>query len=52
MQLGLSGRTSEGELVGGADLWWAALGPLGTLLAWIVIAAAATARWFRWAPRR
>jgi ABC-2 type transport system permease protein len=52
VQLGLSGRTWEGELVAGAELWWAALGPLGTLLAWIAIAGAATARWFRWAPRR
>ncbi len=52
VQLGLSGRTWEGGLVAGADLWWAALAPLGTLLAWIAIAAGATVRWFRWAPRR
>ena len=52
VRLGLTGRTWEGGLVAGADLWWAALGPLGTLLAWIAIAAGATARWFRWAPRR
>lgn len=52
VQLGLSGRTWDGAAVAGAELWWAALGPLGTLLAWIAIAAWATARWFRWTPRR
>jgi ABC-type multidrug transport system permease subunit len=52
VQLGLSGRTWDGEVVAGAELWWAALGPLGTLLAWTALAALATARWFRWAPRR
>ncbi|MGY1762272.1 ABC transporter permease [Geodermatophilus sp. SYSU D00779] len=52
VQLGLTGRTWDGEVVAGAELWWAALGPLGTLLAWTVLAGLATARWFRWAPRR
>jgi ABC-2 type transport system permease protein len=52
VQLGLAGRTWDGTAVAGAELWWAALGPLGTLLAWIAIAGFATARWFRWAPRR
>jgi len=52
VQLGLAGRTGDGEVVAGVELWWAALGPLGTLLAWTVLAALATARWFRWAPRR
>jgi ABC-2 type transport system permease protein len=52
VQLGLSGRTWDGAVVAGAELWWAALGPLVTLLAWTVLAALATARWFRWAPRR
>jgi ABC-type multidrug transport system permease subunit len=51
-QLGVDGRTWDGEVVAGAGLWWAALGPLGTLLAWTAIAALATARWFRWSPRR
>ncbi|WP_448610542.1 ABC transporter permease [Geodermatophilus sp. URMC 60] len=52
VRLGLAGRTWDGTAVAGAELWEAALGPLGTLLAWIVIAGFATARWFRWAPRR
>jgi ABC-2 type transport system permease protein len=52
VQLGLAGRTWDGEAVAGAELWWAALGPLGTLLAWTAIAGVATAWWFRWAPRR
>ena len=52
VQLGLTGRTWDGQVVAGAELWWAALGPLGTLLAWTAIAVLATARWFRWAPRR
>jgi ABC-2 type transport system permease protein len=52
VQLGLAGRTWDGAAVAGVELWWAALGPLGTLLAWIAIAGFATARWFRWAPRR
>jgi ABC-2 type transport system permease protein len=52
VQLGLAGRTWDGTAVAGADLWWAALGPLAVLLAWVAVAGAVTARWFRWAPRR
>ena len=52
VQLGLAGRTWDGEVVAGIELWEAALGPLGTLLAWTAIAGFVTARWFRWAPRR
>jgi ABC-2 type transport system permease protein len=52
LQLGVAGRTWNGEVVAGAELWWAALAPLGVLLAWTAIAGFATARWFRWAPRR
>jgi ABC-2 type transport system permease protein len=52
LQLGLAGRTWDGAAVAGADLWWAALGPLATLVAWTAVAGVATARWFRWAPRR
>jgi ABC-2 type transport system permease protein len=52
LQLGVAGRTWDGEVVAGAELWWAALAPLGVLLAWTAIAGFATARWFRWAPRR
>jgi ABC-2 type transport system permease protein len=52
LQLGVAGRTWDGEVVAGAELWWAALAPLGVLLAWVAIAGFATARWFRWAPRR
>jgi len=52
VQLGLAGRTWDGEVVAGAELWGAALVPLGVTLAWTALAAAATVRWFRWAPRR
>jgi ABC-2 type transport system permease protein len=52
VQLGLTGRTWEGEAVAGAELWWAALGPLGTTVAWVLVAGAVSLRWFRWAPRR
>ncbi len=52
LQLGVAGRTWDGEVVAGAELWEAALAPLGVLLAWTAIAGFATARWFRWAPRR
>ena len=52
LQLGVAGRTWNGEVVAGAELWWAALAPLGVLLAWAVFAGLATARGFRWAPRR
>lgn len=51
-QLGVDGRTWDGAAVVGAELWSATLGPLATLLAWAAIAGFATARWFRWAPRR
>ena len=52
VQLGLAGRTWDGEVVAGVELWGAALVPLGVTLAWTALAAAATVRWFRWAPRR
>ncbi|SDC18887.1 ABC-2 type transport system permease protein [Geodermatophilus telluris] len=52
VQLGLSGRTWDGAAVAGADLWWAALGPVVTLLAWVLVAGALSLRWFRWAPKR
>ena len=52
VQLGLTGRTWDGEAVAGADLWWAALAPLAVAAAWVVLAGAASRRWFRWAPER
>ena len=52
LQLGLAGRTWDGEAVAGADLWAAALGPVVTLVAWTAVAGVLTLRWFRWAPRR
>ncbi|MBM7806307.1 ABC-2 type transport system permease protein [Geodermatophilus bullaregiensis] len=52
VQLGLSGRTWDGEVVAGADLWWAALTPLAVAAAWVVLAGLASRRWFRWAPKR
>ena len=52
VQLGLTGRTWDGETVAGAELWWAALAPLAIAAAWVVLAGMASRRWFRWAPKR
>ncbi|PRY41144.1 ABC-2 type transport system permease protein [Geodermatophilus tzadiensis] len=52
VQLGLTGRTWDGEAVAGAELWWAALVPLAVAAAWVVLAGVASLRWFRWAPKR
>jgi ABC-2 type transport system permease protein len=52
LRLGLSGTTTDGRTVDFAG----SLAPAGpsvlTLLAWIVLGALATRRWFRWEPRR
>jgi ABC-2 type transport system permease protein len=52
VQLGLSGRTWDGEVVAGADLWWAATVPIAVAAAWVLVAGAVGLRWFRWAPKR
>ncbi|TYP86759.1 ABC transporter permease [Blastococcus xanthinilyticus] len=51
-QLGLAGRTWDGELVDLAGAWSSALQPLAVLAGWLVVAALLARRGFRWAPRR
>jgi len=52
LQLGLAGRTWDGELVDAAGAWAAAPLPLAVLAGWLLLGLAAASRWFRWAPRR
>ena len=52
VQLGLSGRTWDGEVVDAAGAWAAGLQPLAVLAAWVVVGSLAARQWFRWAPRR
>ncbi|MBB3677726.1 ABC transporter permease [Modestobacter versicolor] len=51
LQLGLAGRTWDGEVVDAGGAWAAAPLPLAVLAGWLVIGGVA-ARGFRWAPRR
>ena len=52
LQLGLAGRTWEGELVDAGGAWAAAPVPLAVLAGWLVLGTVAASRGFRWAPRR
>ena len=52
LQLGLAGRTWDGEVVDAGGAWSAALLPLAVLAGWLVLGAVAATRGFRWAPRR
>jgi ABC-2 type transport system permease protein len=52
LQLGLAGVTWDGDLVDAGGAWSAAVQPLAVLAGWLVLAALAATRWFRWAPRR
>jgi ABC-2 type transport system permease protein len=51
LQLGLAGRTWDGEVVDAGGAWSAAVLPLAVLAGWLAVGAVA-ARGFRWAPRR
>ena len=51
LQLGLAGRTWDGELVDAGGAWSAALLPFAVLAGWLLVGTVA-ARGFRWAPRR
>ncbi|MGY1810485.1 ABC transporter permease [Blastococcus sp. SYSU D00669] len=51
-QLGLAGRTWDGELVDAAGAWAAAPLPLAVLAGWLAVGAVVAPRVFRWAPRR
>lgn len=52
LQLGLAGRAYDGSVVAADQLPGAAAIPLAVLAGWLVVAAAAARRGFRWAPRR
>ena len=52
LRLGLSGTTTDGQTVDFAGSLAPAVPSVLTLLAWIVLGALATRRWFRWEPRR
>ncbi|MCZ2829081.1 ABC transporter permease [Modestobacter sp. VKM Ac-2986] len=51
LQLGLAGRTWDGDVVDAGGAWSAAGLPLAVLAGWLVVGLVA-ARGFRWAPRR
>lgn len=52
LQLGLAGRTWQGQPVGDVSVWTWAVFPMVLLTGWIVVGAIAARRGFRWAPRR
>jgi len=52
LRLGLSGTTTDGRTVGFTGSLAPAVPSVLTLVAWVVIGALATRRWFRWEPRR
>ncbi len=52
LRLGLSGTTRDGSTVGLAGSFAHAVPAVLVLLAWVVVGAWATRRWFRWEPRR
>jgi ABC-2 type transport system permease protein len=52
MRLGFLGITQDGEHVGTAASFAAAVPSLAVGAAWVVIGVWATRRWFRWEPRR
>ncbi|PZF79675.1 ABC transporter permease [Jiangella anatolica] len=51
IQLGLTGRTPDGDTVGFAASWAEAAVPLAITVAWLAIGVWALRRWFRWEPR-
>jgi ABC-2 type transport system permease protein len=52
LRLGLRGETAEGTTVTFLGSFAHAAAPLLALVAWTLVAAWATRRWFRWEPRR